>query len=143
MQEGGDGQASNAEVLERIKSAKSKEIKDLTPQLIDIALTKLYNDVSNRKGPKPLTNIGFDLFGGYHGVPKTISLSRGRKKDTSKATFLELDLWIKAHEARHNREKNIEFKRLVEDCRPFQESDDDTLEAAMKRKVETETLKGL
>lgn len=140
MAERGDGEAPTAEALERCKKLHPKEIKELSGQLIDIALTKLNNEVSNRKGPKVLTNEGFDLFGGYHGIPKMITLIKGKKKDVVKATFQEADLWLKSHDRPENDEtvKNEEFKRLVADCLPYKMSEDDTLEIAMKRKIEAE-----
>ncbi len=140
MRERGNGEASNVDVLSRVRAVKAKEIEQLTPQLVNIALTKLYNEVSNRKGPKALNDAGVDLFGNYRSIPKSITLIKGKKKDTSKVTFLEADLWIKARDTKADDKKNEEFKRLVEDCRPFKQSDDDSLEMAMKRKIEAEEL---
>jgi hypothetical protein len=140
MRERENGEVSNVDVLTRVKSLKEEEIKFLTPQLINIALTKLYNEVSSRKGVRSEGNFGSDLFDNYRGVPKTITIIKGKKKDTSKITFQEADLWIEAHGTKTDENKNEEFKRLVEDCRPFKKSDDDTLELAMSRKREADGL---
>uniref|UniRef100_B0SXW7 Uncharacterized protein n=1 Tax=Caulobacter sp. (strain K31) TaxID=366602 RepID=B0SXW7_CAUSK len=140
MRERVNGEVSNVDVLARVRSLKAKDIEYLTAQLVNIALTKLYNEVSNRKGPKSINDAGVDLFGSYRSIPKNITLVKGKKKDTSKVTFQEADLWIKSHDTKSDEKKNEEFKRLVEDCRPFKQSDDDSLEVAMKRKIEAEGL---
>lgn len=140
MRERENGEVSNVDVLARVRSLKSEEIGHLTPQLVNIALTKLYNEVSSRKGPKSINEDGVDLFGRYRSIPKNITLVKGKKKDTSKVTFQEADLWIKAHDTKSDETKNEDFKRLVEDCRPFKQSDEDSLEVAMKRKIEAEGL---
>lgn len=140
MLERGNGEASNIDVLSRVKTSKSKEIEYLTSQLVNIALTKLYNEVSNRKGPKSLNDEGIDLFGNYRSIPQSITITKGKKKDTSRITFQEADLWIGSHDTKTNNKKNEEFKRLVDDCRPFKQSDNDSLEIAMKRKLEAEEL---
>lgn len=130
----GKWEASNEDVLERVKAEMENEIRHLAPQLIDIALVKLNNEVSNRKGPRALTTRGHNLFGDYDGIPKSVTIVKGKKKDLTKLTFPEADLWIKAHAIRIDLRKHEKFKKLVEDCRPYKKSDQDTLEMAMKRK---------
>lgn len=136
MRDRTNGEVSNADILDRVKKLKAKEIEILSPQLISIALTKLYNEIINRKGPKLITDQGFDLFGDYRGIPKNITIVKGKKKDVSKLTFQEAELWVRSREKNLEETKNEEFKRLLEEARPFRESDSDTLEMAMRRKRE-------
>ncbi|MDE1991674.1 MAG: hypothetical protein KGI75_04190 [Rhizobiaceae bacterium] len=138
MAERGDGEAPNSDVLARVKAEHGKVLHELAIQLLDIALVKLNNEVNNRKGAKALTQEGFDLFGQYHKIPKGISIGRGRKKDTAKVTFFEADHYLDARRKPKDDKNDDEFKRLVEDCRPYKQSDDDTLEICMKRKIEAE-----
>jgi hypothetical protein len=134
MRERGNGEASNREVLDRVRKQHDAEITALTQQLVHIALTKLYNDVSSRKGPKPLNNFGEDLFGNYHGIPQTITIKRGTKKATGKLTFEEVDLWLSPQKPKPEVKKNEALSQLVEDCRPYREQLTDTLEIAMERR---------
>jgi hypothetical protein len=138
MGERGDGEAPNSEVLVRVKTEHGKTLKDLSAQLIDIALVKLNNEVNSRKGAKALTQEGVDLFGNYHRIPKGISVGKGRKKDTAKVTFFEADHYLDARRRPRDDKNDDEFKRLVEDCRPYKRSDDDTLEICMQRKIAAE-----
>ncbi|WP_156393984.1 hypothetical protein [Rhizobium sp. Root651] len=138
MAERGDGEAPNAEVLARMRVRHAKEMKELNSQLLDIALVKLNNEVNSRKGARALTQDGVDLFGTYHRIPKGISVGKGRKKDTAKVTFFEADHYLDARRKPKDDKNDDEFKRLVEDCRPFKQSDDDTLEICMKRKIDAE-----
>jgi hypothetical protein len=48
----GTDEASNIDVLSRVKTSKSKEIEYLTSDIVNIALTKLYNEVGSRTGPQ-------------------------------------------------------------------------------------------
>jgi hypothetical protein len=134
MRESETGEATNKEVLDRVKKLHENEISALTPDLIHIALTKLYNEVGNRKGPKPFNNQGVDLFGIYHGIPQTVTTSPGVKRATTKLTFVEADRWLNSQKPRPEVKRNEALSRMVEDCRPYMVSPDDTLEAAMERR---------
>ena len=134
MSEQGNGEAPNSIVLSRVKSQKSREVEALAPQLVDIALTKLFNDVSTRKGARSKSDDGIDLFGGYRGIPRSVTIAIGMKKDTAKLSFAEADKWMSDHSLQLINDRHDEFRRLVNDCRPFQKSDQDTLEVAMERK---------
>ena len=138
MQEQG-GEATNEQILTEVRTQNAKEIKYLEVELVNIALTRLLNDVINRKLTRAQIRDGTDLFNTYPGIPKSITLVKGRKKDIMKLTFPEFDLWSKAHDAVRE-DRNEKFKRLVEDCRQYQQSDEDTLEIAMKRKLTKERL---
>ena len=138
MKEQGNGEASNATVLDRVMKTHAKEVELLTPQLVGIALTKLLNEVSSRKRPSANFPEGIDLFGAYRGIPKSVSIVRGKKKDTAKLKFAEVDLWLKTHSEKIRDPKYDDFRRLVEDCRPYKISEEDTLEMAMERKRQAE-----
>jgi hypothetical protein len=74
-----NGVVSNAEVLTRFKESNGADIAHLTPRLVDIALTKLLNDVSGRK-KRSTTAGGLDLFGEYHNIPQSVRFAKNVKK---------------------------------------------------------------
>lgn len=139
MDEQGNGEIANATVLSRVKKAHSQAVEFLTPQLLDIALTRLLNEVSNRKRGRNIAPGEIDLFGDYCGLKRQVSIGVGRKKDIANLSLQEAELWLKAHSAKARSTKHEEFKRLLDDCRPFITSDEDTLETAMRRKKGVES----
>lgn len=134
----GDGHISNTGAIAMLRSQHGDLIEKLALPLIDIALTKLANEVGNRKGPRVPMDAGIDLFGSYPGIPKTISLARGVKKTTLQSTFSEADRWVDEHKTKAivNTEKNEGFKKLLDKYRPYAMSDGDTIEDAIRRKSE-------
>lgn len=140
MKEGGNGEAANATVLGRVRDAHADMVSQLTPQLVDRALTQLLNEVSHRKRKSALMPDGFDLFGEYRSIPKRVSLVRGLKKDVSKLNLQEADLWLKARSEKAHDKRHETFRRLVDHCRPYMTSDEDTLEVAIARKRRAEEL---
>lgn len=134
IREQGNGEAPNELVLKKVRSSLGAELIELNSNLVEIALIKLLNDVSNRKGAKAINGAGLDLFGQYRGIPKHIAVGPRKKKATAMITFVEADLWLKAHSMKASIDRNEEFRRLVEECRPFRQSDHDTLQMAMDRK---------
>lgn len=133
-----EGSVSNVDAIASLRATNSKLIDALSPQLIDIALIKLANEVSNRKGPRVATQPGKDLFGNYPGVPKMLAMGRGIKKSTLKATFREAEHWLEEHQTKTvvNTEKNEGFRNLVNEFREYALTPDDTIELAMRRKFE-------
>ncbi|MBD8557004.1 hypothetical protein IFT84_21080 [Rhizobium sp. CFBP 8762] len=137
-----DGEIPIADALARIRSELSGKISDAANQLIDLTLRKLIHDVSGRKRLS-LAMVGqTSLFGHYSGIPAMITTGRGRKRDTTKATFQEADAWLSAREKEDTdvRTKNEKFKQMVEELRPFIQAPIDTLEDAARRKFELETV---
>lgn len=143
MAERHDGEAPNSDVLVRMRATHASELEELRDQLLDIAMIKLNNEVNSRKGARALTPDGFDLFVTYRRIPKAISIGKGRKKDTAKIKFFEAEHHLDARRKPKEDHADDEFKRLVDDCRPYKLSDDDTLEACMKRKIEAEAKASL
>lgn len=138
MREEGNGEASNAAVLVRVKRDKAKEIELLTAQLVDISLVKLLNEVSSRKGAGAVGLNVPDLFGDYRGIPKSVTISRGKKKNTSQLTIPQADLWLKARSEKPDDDRHEPFRRMVDDCRCYQLSDEDSLATLMARRREAE-----
>lgn len=133
MREQIDGVAPNDIVLGRVRRENADGIKLMMEQLVDIALVKLLNEVSSRKGARASFD-GPDLFGEYRGIPKSVTISRGRKKSTAQLTIPQADLWLKARLEKTESDKYETFRRMVDDCRPFQMSAEDSLAIAMERK---------
>ncbi|WP_247997928.1 hypothetical protein [Brucella tritici] len=71
-----------------------------------------------------------------------ITTGRGKKRDTTKATFQEADNWLSAREKEDTeiRSKNEKFKRMVEELRQYMQAPTDTLEDAARRKFESENV---
>lgn len=135
-----NGEASNSAVLARVKRDRAGEVNFLAEQLVDIALVKLLNEVSSRKGKNSSRIESPDLFGDYRGIPKSVTICRGRKKSTSQLTILQADLWLKARSEKPDDDRHESFRRMVDDCRPFQQLEDDSLLIMIERKREAERL---
>ncbi|MEO6217582.1 MAG: hypothetical protein ABIO86_16255 [Sphingomonas sp.] len=139
MREQGDGEASNAAILERVRAERANELHFLTPELVNMALIKLLNEVSNRRAQRGNSPEGINLFGDYC-VPRIVTIIRGKKKDTAKLSFREAELYVKAHSEKSVSDRHEPLRRLLEACREYVESDEDTLETLMGRKKQADEL---
>lgn len=139
MREQGDWEASNTAILERVKAAKAIELAELTPDLVNIALIKLLNEVSGRRAGRASTPEGTDLFGEYR-VPRSVTIVRGKKKYTEKLSFREAELYLKARAERSPADRHEPFRQLLEACREYSKNDEDTLEILISRKRQAEQL---
>lgn len=135
-----DGDVPVNEAIACIRERLKSSVDTLTEQLIDLTLRKLIHDVGNRKRLTNTAQGNAGLFSEYNGVPAMITTAKGRKKDTTKATFVEIDKWLvaRSHEQVSVRSEIEKTKAMVEDLRRFMTSASDTLEDAAKRKVQTE-----
>lgn len=137
-----DGEVPIDDAIARVRSNLSDKISEAADQLIDLTLRKLIHDVSGRKRLS-LALVGqTSLFGHYTGIPAMITTGRGKKRDTTKATFQEADNWLSAREKEDTeiRSKNEKFKHMVEELRPYMRAPTDTLEDAARRKFEMENV---
>ncbi|MBX8802033.1 hypothetical protein [Pseudochrobactrum asaccharolyticum] len=136
-----DGEIPLDEAIVRVRSKLADRITHTADQLIDLALRKLIHDVSGRKRLSLALAGQTNLFGRYSGVPAMITTGKGKKRDTTKATFQEADNWLSARENKDIdvRSKNDKFKQMVEELRPYLRSPTDTLEEAARRKFEAES----
>lgn len=132
LQERG-GEATNEQILAEVRTRHVDDIRLLSAKLIDSTLTKLLNDVSRRRGARAINADGPDLFGAYPGILRTIALARGKKKDVAKTTFHELEMHVQARDKRSH-DRNKELRSLLEDCRDYVRSADDTIEILVRRK---------
>ncbi len=139
MLERSDGEATNAAVLARLRAENADTLRQLTPDLVNIALTKLLNEVSNRKGQRGSSSEGVDLFGLYR-VPRTVTVARGKKKDVAKLCVREAELYLQAHSEKSSNDRHAPLRLLLEDCRKYIQSPDDTLETLFIRKEREEQL---
>jgi hypothetical protein len=133
MSERSDGEASNNAVLKRIHERKRAALAALAPELLNIALTKLLNDVSNRRGARSLSSGGSDLFGEFR-IPVNITISRGKKKNTAKMSFKEAEFYLNHHADKESKDRHDSLRRLVDACRQFVETPEDTLELLLERR---------
>lgn len=137
-----DGEVPIDDAIARVRSKLADQISGAADQLIDLTLRKLIHDVSGRKRLS-LALVGqTSLFGHYSGIPAMITTGKGKKRDTTKATFQEADSWLSAREKEDTdvRSKNEKFRQMVEELRPYMRALTDTLEDAARRKFEMESV---
>jgi hypothetical protein len=131
--EQGNGEAPNSVVLSRLKGKRSSLVSHFTPQLIDIALIKILNDVCRQSAKNTRSDSQFDLFEGYRKIPKRVTIVRGIKKETAKLTIAEAVDWLKKNSNRAVVSDHEDFRRLVDECINHSESENDTIEVAWRR----------
>lgn len=131
---------NHSDAIKLLKQSHEKDIKVLTPSLIDVALKRLATEVGRRKTRKGKSGQGgFDLFGVYTGVPNMMSTGKGRAKDFRKATLEEGRAWLATHSGAPSidpeRNKGVEF--MIEDLAPYSVTGKETFEelAVLKAKA--------
>lgn len=134
MSKRGDGEAPNSDVLTRLKETRPSLVTAFAPQLIDIALTKLLNEVCRRKAVRQSPGSQFDLFGIYSNIPKSVTISKGVKKSTEELTIPEAEDWLRSHSKRIIDSGSDDFQRLIDDCRGISTSETDTIAQILDRK---------
>ena len=134
------GEASNEEILSRLKERNAKEIEFLNDKLVNITLTKLLNDVGGRKRSKTARKDDIDLFRDYPDVPQTIAIARGKKRDISTLTVYQAELWVENHNTRREDRKRNDLKRLMKDCKDNQTSVDEALAVILARMIKKDRL---
>lgn len=132
MAERGNGEALNSDVISRLKSQRSKLVNIFAPQLIDIALTKLLNEVCRRNAAS--NGAQSYLFEDYSKIPEKVTIEKGIKKQTSMLTLAEAEEWILNHSKRTVKSDNEDFQRLIDDCREHSKSMEETIEEILNRK---------
>ncbi len=140
MREAGNGEAPNAIVLQRVRQDLGDEIRKLSNQLEDIALVKLLNEVSNRKGRSGSGATSPDLFGDYGNIPNQITISRRIKKSTAELTIAEAQLWLEAHTKKRDNPRHKAFRQMLEDLSSHQHAEEDTLATMLRRKRVSEEM---
>ena len=140
MREAGNGEAPNAVVLDRVRRDLGGEIRTLSSQLENIALVKLLNEVSNRKGRRVPGAALPDLFGDYGNIPSQITISRRIKKSTAELTIAEARLWLEAHTKKRDNPRHKAFRQMLDDLSSHQHAEEDTLATMLKRKRVSEQM---
>lgn len=133
MQESGNGVAPNGVVIGRLKSERKQLLDLFSPQLIDIALTKLINEVCQKRTRVEGNSEQGDLFGGFGKIPKRVTLERGLKKDTANLTLNEAREWLAKHDTRIVENANEDFEKLVSACERYSDTGDETIASLIKR----------
>lgn len=134
MRAAGNGEAPNGVVLERVRRDLGDEIRTLSSQLENIALVKLFNGVSSRKGRGRSEAALPDLFGDYGNIPNQITISRRIKKSTAELTIGEARLWLDAHTKKRDNPRHKAFRQMLEDLSSHQHTQEDTLATMLERK---------
>jgi hypothetical protein len=134
MLEKGNGEAPNATVLSRLKEKRSTLVTHCSPQLIDMALTKVLNDVCRQRASRNLSNRQSDLFVGYGNVPSSITLERGLKKQIAKVSLSELEKYLINLSKQKTNEDHEDIRRLFDDCKKYADSDNELIEQLLERK---------
>ena len=129
-----NGEASNLDVLARLKKTRPQLVEAFMPQLADIALIKLLNEVCRRKAAGSSLGGRFDLFESYPKVPESVTITKGIKKRTSKLTVEEAQDWLRKHSKRTVKNDNEDFRRLVEECIKHARSENETIEDILNRR---------
>ena len=135
------GEAQNDQVLTRLKSDRQALISAFTPQLVDMALTKLLNDVCKKKVSPFDQAGGHDLFGEYGDIPKRVTIARGLKKDTANLSIAEARQWLKRHSNRLVESHHEDFRKLFDKIAPHARSDDETISDVLSRMEEHQRSK--
>ena len=130
------GEAPNTVVLTRLKHERKNLIDAFTPQLVDMALTKLLNDVCNRSAARSSSEQDADLFGDYPKVQAKLTVVRGLKKPIGKMTIAQVKQWLARHTKPSASDEYDDYHRLINDCEDFAQSDQETIEQALARKQE-------
>ncbi len=133
----GNQAVSVEEILRSVKSELAVEIDNAKGDLIDASLVRLINDVGRRKEKTSNGANTLDLFGGYKRIPQSVTIGTGKKR-TLKLSIAEAESYLNVHSIRTVNEQNQELRRLILDCRKFQNSESDTLEEMLQRRAEAE-----
>lgn len=123
----------NEAILDRIKSELRSEISFGQLALVEMALVKLVNDVSRRRGRASPEYSGPDLFGDFPGVPHGVSVGRGKKMMTADFTFGAAKDFLDSHPPKPARDPFKGFRQFVQDCEGIDASNEETLRSIMER----------
>ena len=130
-----DGNAiENAVVLDRVRNELSGILARAAPDLIQMQLVRLLNDVARRNRTDQALFFDTDLFGAYPKLKNSVSIRRGVKKDTANLTVFEAEAELARRAQKNALKPSDDLQRLTDDCRPFRKSDDDTLRTLLERK---------
>ena len=133
MEKSGNGEAANDVVLARLKSERKSLVTFFTPQLVDMALTKLLNEGCQKRARIDAHSEQGDLFGGFGKIPLRVTIERGLKKDTANLSISEAKRWLESHSNRVVENDNGDFAKLVAECERVAESNDETIAEALNR----------
>lgn len=131
--------ATSKDIVAAFRKKYPSQIGNVSDQLIDIALTKLISEVSNRR-PKGIAAGQIEMFSEY-GVPGMIAIRvadeagvRYVHKTLAKTLISEVKQYLNDHAKPRavSTEERRELRRLVKDLEPYKKSDASTLEECWK-----------
>lgn len=135
------GEAQNDQVLVRLKSERRSLVSAFTPQLVDMALTKLINDVC-KKTVLPFGRAREDdLFASFGKIPNRVTVTRGLKKETANLSMSEARRWLERHSKRLVKSDYQDFRKMFETIAPYARSDDETIADVLHRMEERQRRK--
>ncbi len=135
------GQAANDQVLARLKSDRQSLVSFFTPQLVNIALTKLLNDVCKRRTSPVGQEEHDDLFSEYGKIPSIVTVTRGLKKDTANLRLFEARGWLEKHSSRLVENDHEDFRKLLDRIEPYARSENETILDILHRMKQSERAK--
>ena len=130
----GNRALSMADILQSIKLELQTKIKAVESELIDLTLTSFIHDVGRRKEQSSIGTEERDLFDGYKRIPQSVTIDGSRKKRTAQLSIAEAEAYLEEHSLKVASDQHQEFRRLIEDCREFRKSENDTLEVLIQRR---------
>lgn len=135
-----DGAIDIPTAIDRLRKEHPDQLAEIATRLIDDALAKLFHDVGRRRGLRRQIVAEYDLFAHFTGIPGMMNVGKGKLKDTTKLTLAEANRWLGARQKKDDdtRIRNEKFAELVETLKPYIVTTEDTLEDAMRRKLEAE-----
>lgn len=138
LNEHGDGIAPNDLVLSRLKRERASLVAAFAPQLIDIALTKLLNEVARRTRKAATLFFQDELFADYPKLPSLISVGRGLKKSPQNLTIREAKLIVERRKKKDSLQDHDDIERALVDCLSRGATDKDTFGMLERRKADSE-----
>ena len=127
----------NNEILLEISANLDVDLEKNKDALMEMALIKLINDVSRRRGRPSDQNGDLDLFDEVSGIPHSLSVGRGMKAYTADMTLGTAKLWLSKHPPKPAKDPYANFRQLVEELEEDGAADEDTLHSILVAKNST------
>lgn len=142
-----DAALSTIAIIAKVRSDHANILATAQKELETVALTKIVNEVATRKKGRYATGQ-MELFGGYAGVPQTITVkldgegfnSRPQRRGIGLVPVKVLQAWYEKNTQSRptNLSKHAGVKKLLDDAVKYVRSTDDTVEQALAEKARQE-----
>lgn len=114
-------------------SERRSLIELFTPQLREMALISLLNQVCQRKVSLDAYSEQGDLFGAFGKIPRRVTVKTGSKKRTIDLSINEARKWLTDHETRLVKNDNEDFAKMVAECESRAQSGDESIGSILRR----------